>query len=158
MSFDHSAMFHSFGLENYLFYSLTHIEVQQRAKQKETEDGDFDIYARWHKKVQMSLKGKRTAVIRGRARVGGVHLRQKVLKIDISRILAEVLSEESVRPLEQVRPILAWSDNLSQEVTFCGSRESGDESLGVTSSPESTRKWNHPNPGRNLFNRLRSAN
>ena len=49
----------------------------------------------------------RKAVIRGRARDGGVHLPQNVLEIDISRILVEALSEESVGPLEQVRPALA---------------------------------------------------
>ena len=60
-----------------------------------------------YKKVQKSLKGRQKSVIRGRARGGGRHLPQNVLKIDISRILVEALSEESVRPLEQVRPVLA---------------------------------------------------
>ena len=67
------------------------------------------------------------------------------------------LSEESVGPLEQVRPVLAWSDNPSWEVTVRGSWKSGDESLDVTSSPESTGMWSHRIPLRKLFNRLRSA-
>ncbi len=52
------------------------------------------------KKVHTSLKGRRKAVLRGRA--------DNVLEIDTSRILVEALSEESVRPLEQVSQY--WPD------------------------------------------------
>ena len=78
-------------------------------------------------------------------------------EIDISRILVGALLEESVGPLEQVRPVLASSNDPSREVTFRRNRKSGDENLDVTSSPENIGTRNYSNPGRNLFNRLRSA-
>ena len=49
---------------------------------------------------EVSHEETRGAVIRGRAKDGGVHLPQNVLKTDISRILIEALLEESVEPLE----------------------------------------------------------
>ena len=45
--------------------------------------------------------------IRGSTKDGGVHRPHNELKADISGILVEALLEESVGPLEQVRPVLA---------------------------------------------------
>ncbi len=142
-----------FGGRNFRSRDIT-VEIGQQWRSQGSPYGGVSGEC---KKGQTSLKRMRKAVIRGRARDGGVHLPQNVLEIDISRILVEALSEESVGPLEQVRPALAWSDHPSREVIFRGNRKSGDKSLDITSSPESTGRWNYPNPGRNLFNRLRSA-
>ena len=72
--------------------------------------------------LQTSLKGRRQAVIRGGARDGGVHHPQNVLKIDISRILVETFSEESVVPLEQV----IWLD-LTTLLKKSHSAEAGNQ-------------------------------
>ena len=61
--------------------------------------------------LRMSLwrvqEGVTQRKIRGRAKDRGVHLSQKVLGIDISGILVEAHLEESLGPLEQVRPVVA---------------------------------------------------
>ena len=84
-------------------------------------------------------------------------LPRHVLRIGTSGFLVGTLLYESVRLLEQAEGVWQWSDNISWETSFCGSRKLGDWSMNVTSPLESTGVWCFSDLERNPLNQLRSV-